>query len=217
MGARVLIVDEHPIFRLGMRALLADEAWVSRVDEAASIAEAIRTVTECPIDVVGLDVRPPDGDGTAHIGRLLRIRRGIRILVVTADEDDETVRAAIAEGAHGYLLKGHDGDDIAAAFHTVAGGGFVLGPGIPHVLHARPSSSVLPPPFDKITARERDLLGYLTAGHANADIAERLGLAEKTVRNQLTSLFDKIGASNRTSAAVLARQNGLTPPSDRYR
>lgn len=207
----VLIVDDHPIFRRGLRAMLAQESWVGAVEEAATVAEAVRTVTERPVDLVGLDVHLPDGRGSDHVGRLLRIRPGIRILMLSVDADEGTVSAALGEGAHGYLLKGDDADDVMAALRTVAAGGFVLGPQVPNPLTSRQGQPALAPPLDKITPREREFLVYLTAGRGNAEIAQRLGLAEKTVRNQMTSLFDKIGVNDRFSAAVLARRNGLTP------
>jgi two-component system nitrate/nitrite response regulator NarL len=207
----VLVVDDQPIFRRGLRALLAHEAWVGAIDEAATVAEAVRTVTEHPIALVCLDVHLSDGQGVDHVGRLLRIRPGLRVLVLTADAGEDTVAAAVGEGAHGYLLKDDDPDDIVAALRTVAAGGFVLGPRVPHALTARRGSAALPPPLDKITPRERELLVYLTAGRGNAEIAQRLGLAEKTVRNQMSSLFDKIGVNDRRNAAVLARQGGLNP------
>jgi DNA-binding NarL/FixJ family response regulator len=210
----VLVVDDHPIFRRGLRALLAQESWVGAIDEATSVAEAVRAVTEHPVDLVGLDVHLPDGEGTDHVGRLLRIRRGLRILMLTVDADEETVAAAVGEGAHGYLLKDDDPDDVVAALRTVAAGGFVLGPRVPHALRSR-DAGVLAPPLDKITPRERELLVYLTAGRGNAEIAQRLGLAEKTVRNQMSCLFDKIGVNDRGTAALLARRSGLAPPAAR--
>jgi len=211
MDVHVLIVDDHPIFRQGLRALLVQERWVGAIDEAATVAEAVRTVTQRPVDLVSLDVHLPDGRGTDHVGRLLRIRRGLRVLMLTGDAGEATVAAAVGEGAHGYLLKDDDPDDVVAALRTVAAGGFVLGPRVPHTLAAQRGPAPLAPPLDKITPRERDLLVYLTAGRGNAEIAQRLGLAEKTVRNQMSFLFDKIGVNDRTNAAILARRSGLAP------
>ncbi|WP_434740138.1 response regulator [Micromonospora sp. SH-82] len=208
---RVLIVDDHPVVRRGLRMMLEGEPWVTAVLEAATCAEAIRLALTEPVGVVAMDVALPDGDGVEATRRIVQGRPETAVLMLTMADDDEVVSRSLHAGARGYLLKDTDPDVIVDALRTVAGGGLVLGPRVgPRVLadlQRRPTP--LPAPFDRLTARERDILRHLAAGEANARIARRFGLSEKTVRNQLSAVFAKLGVSDRVQAALLARDVGL--------
>jgi two-component system nitrate/nitrite response regulator NarL len=207
-GARVLVVDDHPIVRRGLVALLDGEAWVAGVWEAADAEEAVRTAVLEEVDVVAMDVGLPGGDGIEATRRILRSRPTAGVLMLTMSDDDRTVERALAAGARGYLLKETDPDTVVDALRTVASGGVVLGPRIgPAVLAARRPGPAAP--FDRLTVREQEVLRRLAAGRANSVIARELGLSDKTVRNYLSSLFTKLGVVDRVQAAFLAREAGF--------
>jgi DNA-binding NarL/FixJ family response regulator len=211
-GIRVLVVDDHPVVRRGLRTLLDGEPWVGEVLEAATVAEALRAVVTGQIHVVAMDVSLPDGDGVDAVGRIMAVRPEAKVLMLTMADDEEVVTRALRAGARGYLVKETDPDTIVEALHTVAAGGVVLGPRIgPSVLSAlRRAPAELPAPFDRLTARERDILARLASGESNARIARQLGVTEKTVRNQLSSVFAKLEVADRVQAALLARDAGFT-------
>lgn len=208
---RVLIVDDHPVVRRGLRTMLAGEPWVAEVVEAATVAEALTEAVLRRVGVVAMDVALPDGDGVEATRRILRDNPDVKVLMLTMTEDEETVARALRAGALGYVLKDTDPDTILDALRTVAGGGIVLGPRIgPRLLTAvARGTPAVPPPFDQLTKREMDILLRLAAGDSNARIARRLGVSEKTVRNQLSSVFSKLGVADRVQAALLARDAGI--------
>ncbi|MEU1755303.1 response regulator transcription factor [Micromonospora matsumotoense] len=208
----MLVVDDHPVVRRGLRTMLEGETWVDGVLEAATCAEAIGIALTEPVGVVAMDVALPDGDGVEATRRIVQGRPDIRVLMVTMADDEDVVGRSLRAGARGYVLKDTDPDVIVDALRTVAGGGLVLGPRIgPQVLTSLRRQPVeLPPPFDRLTPRERDILRRLSAGDTNARIARHFGLSEKTVRNQLSAVFAKLGVADRVQAALLARDAGLT-------
>ncbi len=207
----VLVVDDHPVFRRGLCALLAGEPWVGDVVEADGVAAAVRCATDGAVDVVAMDVGLPDGDGIEATRRILAARPGLAVLMVTMDHDQDTVARALRAGARGYALKETEPETLVDALRAVAHGGVVLGPRVgPAVLEAlRASPAAVPAPLDRLTARERQLLEQLTRGRSNAQIARQLGVSEKTVRNQLSAVFAKLEVGDRVSAALLARDLGL--------
>ena len=210
--ARVLIVDDHPVVRRGLRTMLEGESWVVEVTEAASCAEAVAAVAHGQVTVVAMDIALPDGDGVQATGQILRHRPEVRVLMLTMADEEELVARALRIGARGYLLKDTDPDLVVDALRTVAGGGLVLGPGIgvAGLGSAQPAAvASLPPPFDRLTPRERDILGHLAAGEDNAQIARRFGLSTKTIRNQVSAILGKLGVSDRVQAALLARNAGI--------
>ncbi|MGK5683431.1 response regulator transcription factor [Actinoplanes sp. URMC 104] len=209
----VLIVDDHPVVRRGLHAMLAAEAWVGEVLEAATVAEAVREVVLRPVHLVAMDVMLPDGDGIEATRRILRARPAVRVLVLTMAQDDDLVSRALAAGARGYVLKMTSPDTLIDSLRTVAGGGMVLGPDVDPVplTCARRAPAALRAPFDRLTVREREVLQRLAGGDTNARIARHLGVTEKTVRNQLTAVFAKLGVADRIQAALLARDAGLGP------
>lgn len=210
-GLRVLIVDDHPVVRRGLRAMLAIETWVSDVYEAATVADAVREVTSRDVDVIAMDVGLPDGDGIEATRRILLSRPDVRVLILTMSEDEQTVSRALRAGATGYVLKDTAPDAVVDALRAVAGGGVVLGPRIgPTMLTSVRRAPVdLPPPLDRLTPRERTILARLAQGDSNARIARHLGLGEKTIRNQLSVVFSKLGVVDRVQAALLAHRVGL--------
>lgn len=212
VGMRVLVVDDHPVVRRGLRTLLDGVEWVCEVLEAATVAEALRAVVTHQVDVVAMDVSLPDGDGVDAVARMLAARPVVKVLMLTMTDDEEIVARALRAGARGYLVKETDPDTLVEALHTVAVGGVVLGPRIAtSVLTALRREPVeLPSPFDRLTARERDVLACLASGESNARIARHLGVSEKTVRNQLSSVFAKLEVADRVQAALRARDAGFT-------
>jgi two-component system nitrate/nitrite response regulator NarL len=210
---RVLIVDDHPIMLRGLRTMLEGEAWVEAVFEARTVADAVKEAVTRRVHVVAMDIelRDGDGDGIEATRRILRALPEVTILMVTMKDDDGLVSRAIGAGARGYVLKDVDPETLIDALRTVAGGGVVLGPkvGLAAITAAQRPPVGLPPPLDQLTPRELEILTLLAAAETNARIARQLGLQEKTVRNQLTSVFTKLGVADRTEAALLAHKLGL--------
>ncbi|GAA2697736.1 response regulator transcription factor [Actinoplanes palleronii] len=210
-GQRVLVVDDHPVVRRGLRAMLESESWVATVTEAATAAEAVRAATVGPVHLIAMDVGLPDGDGIDAAGRILRAAPGTRVLILTMDDDESVVDRALRAGAHGFLLKDTDPELVVDSLRTVAGGGVVLGPRTAGALLTgmRSAPARVPAPFDRLSEREREVVTRLTTGESNAQIARWLGLSEKTVRNQLSLIFAKLGVTDRLRVALLARDAGL--------
>lgn len=210
-GGRVLIVDDHPVVRRGLRTMLEGEPWVTDIFEAATTAEAISLAVSQRVQVIAMDVALPDGDGVEATQRIMQSCPDVKILMLTMANDEDVVSRSLRAGARGYVLKDTDPDAIVDALRTVAQGGVVLGPGIGPAmlasLHRRPAE--LPPPFNQLTPRERDILSRLASGDSNARIARHFGLSEKTVRNQLSGIFAKLGVADRVQAALRARDVGL--------
>jgi DNA-binding NarL/FixJ family response regulator len=210
---RVLIVDDHPVVRRGLRAMLESEPWVGEVLEAATAAEAVREAVTGKADLVVMDVALPDGDGIDAATRLAQARPEARVAILTMSDDAAVVARALRAGVAGYLLKDTPPEAALDAMHTIACGGFVLGPRVGTALLAtvRQGPVDLPAPFNRLNERERAILTRLAGGDSNARIARHLGVSEKTVRNQLSTVFTKLGVSDRVQAALLARDAGIAP------
>jgi two-component system nitrate/nitrite response regulator NarL len=208
---RVLIVDDHPVVRRGISALLEDEPWVGEVAEAATVEEAVKEAVSRQVNVIAMDIALPDGDGIDATRRILQRRPEVKVLMVTLTEDEDTVERALRAGARGYVLKDTDPDAVVDALRAVAGGGLVLGPKVgPAMLTTlRRAPAALPAPFDQLTPRERDILAGLARGEANAQIARHLGVGEKTIRNQLTTVFAKLNVADRTNAVLRIKDAGV--------
>ena len=209
----VLIVDDHPIFRDGLAGLLATLPEFEVTGTASTASEAVAAITHNPPDVVLMDINLPGTSGVEATRQATQIAPGTAVLVVTMVDDDDTVYAALAAGARGYLLKGASGEDIAAALRTVASGGAVFGAGIATRLLAatptqRPGTTLAAP--EDLTARERQVLQLLADGASNRHIARTLGISLKTVQNHVSRILDKLQAADRTQAVLRAR--GLTSP-----
>ncbi|MEU4192094.1 response regulator transcription factor [Kribbella sp. NPDC026611] len=205
---RVLVADDHPVVRDGLRALFEQLPEMELVGEAATGREAVRgAVTERP-DVVIMDLGMPDLDGFAATAEIGKAAPEVAVLVLTMTDDDRTLSRAVRAGAKGYLLKGATKEEIRRAVTAVAAGEAIFGPSVAGRLLGQLSA---PPadPFPQLTPRERDVLGLLATGRSNAGIAEYLGLSLKTVNNLTSSVFTKLHVNGRTEAALLARDHGL--------
>jgi DNA-binding NarL/FixJ family response regulator len=207
----VLVVDDHPIFRKGPRALLGGQPALRLVGEAASGAEAVRLAADLRPDVIMMDLQMPGGDGLTAIRQIVAARPESRILVVTMFEDDDSVFAAMRAGARGYVLKDMDDDEIARAILAVGHGEAIFSPAIAARLvtffAARPAGAT--GAFPELTESERSVLRLMAQGVNNQAIAQRLGLSPKTVRNYVSNIFGKLQVADRAQAIVRARQAGL--------
>ena len=209
---RVVVADDHPMYRYGLGAVLATSDAIDVVAEAASGDELVRLVDRETPDVVLTDLAMPGLDGAAATARILHGHPGTAVLVLTMHHDDEALFSALRAGARGYLLKDADGDDIIHAVLAVADGEAVFGAAVADRIvgfftdaHRDYTAAVFP----QLTARERDVLHHLAAGRGNHEIARRLVLSEKTVRNHVGSILTKIQAPSRAAAVALARDAGL--------
>ena len=210
---RVLIADDHPVVRRGLRALLSTVNGFEVVGEAADGAEAVREAQLTRPDVVLMDVRMPDLDGVEATRRIRKAVPETAVLMLTMYDDDATVFTAMQAGARGYLLKGAEQDDIADAIRAVVRGQAIFGPGIAgRVLgyfSSPPSPAPTEDPFPELTAREREILELLAEGKRTSAIASALFLSPKTVSNNLTSIFAKLEVADRAEAIIRAREHGL--------
>jgi two-component system, NarL family, nitrate/nitrite response regulator NarL len=207
----VLVVDDHPVVHRGMAALLAGVEWVGRTVIAESVTEALAQATTHRPDLAVVDIRLPDGNGVDVVRQLGRLVPGCRALVLTMDAEPETVRDALDAGAAGYLLKDCEPELILDALSTLRHGGLVLGARALTAL-SDPDPDPLPAPFDRLNPREVTLAALVGAGLSNHSVATRLGVSEKTVRNQLSIVLVRVGARDRVHLAVLVRELGITVP-----
>ncbi len=208
---RVLVADDHPIFRDGLAVLLASVDGIDVVGTAADGAEAVAAATRLLPDVVVMDVQMPRLNGVEATRRLAADAPSVGILVLTMSEDDGTVFAAVRAGARGYLVKGAEQQEIVRAITTVASGGAVFGATLAQRI-ADFFAAGPPAPteaFPQLTAREREILGLLAAGRSNQQIAAALFLSPKTVRNNVSNVFAKLQVADRAEAIVRAREAGL--------
>jgi DNA-binding NarL/FixJ family response regulator len=208
---RVAVADDHPVVRDGLRALFSSLPDTELVAEATTGREAIRAAVTARPDVLVMDLRMPDLDGIAATAEISRLAPDVAVLVLTMFEDDESVFAAMRAGARGYLVKGASQEEISHAISGVAAGGAIFGPGVARrVLQyfAAPPPAV-ETPFPELSPREREVLDLIAAGLSNAAIAQRLGLAGKTVGNHISTIFAKLQVATRAEAIVRARDAGL--------
>ena len=209
---RVLIVDDHPVFRDGLAGLLATVPEVEVVGTAGTAEEALIAVRQAAPDVVLMDINLPGASGVEATRQTTQISPATAVLVISMVDDDDSVFAAMAAGARGYVLKGASAAEITAALRTVASGGAVFGAGVAGRLLARtPARPTAPARPDDLTAREREVLDLLAEGASNRQIARSLGLSLKTVQNHVSRILDKLQAADRTQAALRAR--GIPPSS----
>ena len=208
---RVLIVDDHPVVRRGLAALLGTISGFEVVGEAPDGDSAVREAQVTRPDVVLMDVRMPGCDGVEATRRIRAVAPRTAVLILTMHDDDATVFTAMQAGARGYLLKGAEQEEIEAALRAVVAGQAIFGPGIAVRLldHFAHQPTAPTEPFPELSARERDILGLLAQGGRTAEIARTLHLSPKTVSNNLTSIFAKLEVTDRTGAVIRARENGL--------
>jgi DNA-binding NarL/FixJ family response regulator len=214
---RVLIADDHPLFREGLRALLAGRPTFEVVAVATTGAEAVAEAERTQPDVAVVDLRMPGGDGLSATARIREVSPGTRILMLTSFDGDREVADALAAGAHGYLVKSADPEEIAEGVTAVAAGAAVLSDAVLAAL-ARRSSEPRVRPLPELIDREFDVLEAMARGLDTDGIALRLGLQAKTVRNNISSILVKLHARDRTAAVLLARQHGIggTRPDDQH-
>ncbi|MDQ3465762.1 MAG: response regulator transcription factor [Actinomycetota bacterium] len=207
---RVVLVDDHPVVRRGLRALLESLSGYEVVAEATNGEAGVREVQLTNPDVVLMDIRMDGLDGIEATRRIRAAAPGVAVLVLTMFDDDDTVFAAMRAGAQGYLLKGAEQVDIDRAIRAVVAGEAIFSPGVAQrVLGYFAAPPAVADPFPDLTARERDVLDLVAAGHRNSAIAEQLVLSPKTVANHISSIFVKLAVANRSAAIVRARQGGL--------
>jgi DNA-binding NarL/FixJ family response regulator len=214
---RILIVDDHPVFRFGLRALLNAIPDTEVVGEVTSGEEVIALAGSVRPDVILMDINMPRVNGIEATRRIREMHPDIRILMVTMLEDD-SVFAAMRAGARGYVVKGAEPAEVLRAIRAVADGEAIFSPGIAerlmHYFATPPAASDSTrwsetPAFPDLTEREREVLALIAQGLTNSAIAERLVLSQKTVRNYITEIFSKLQVADRAQAIIRARNAGL--------
>jgi DNA-binding NarL/FixJ family response regulator len=201
---RVLVVDDHPIVRSGIVALLQTAADVAVVGEASTGAEAVDLALGLTPDIVLMDLRMPGMDGDEATARILAQRPNVRVLILTTYESDDSILTAIEAGASGYLLKAAPQEEILAGVRAVARGEVALAPRIAALLVARVKT-----PMPTLSPRETQVLGLVASGASNPSIAATLFVSEATVKTHLLHVFEKLGVSDRTRAVTRAMELGL--------
>jgi DNA-binding NarL/FixJ family response regulator len=215
---RVLLADDQQLMREGLRTLLEMEEGITVVGEAADGAGAVQAFEDLAPDVVLMDIRMPKMDGVEATRRIRGRWPGARILMLTTFDEDELVFEAVRVGARGYLLKDVSGAELAAAVRDVARGGAALQSGVARKVMDAFARLAQPGPAAErhlvapLSGRERAVLGLLARGLSNKEIAEKLFLAEGTVKNHVSTILQKIDARDRTQAALKARELGLLDP-----
>lgn len=206
---RVVIVDDHVVFREGLRALIGRVDSIEVAGEAATTDEAVDVVDAVQPDVVLMDLHLPGEGGVSATARILADHPGIGILVLTMHSDDEHVGEALAAGARGYLLKDADPDAIVRGIHALHTGQLIFDPGVADHLLAAAALRTTVRPFPSLTEREYEILDRIAKGLRNDAIAARMGISMKTVQNNVSSILLKLGAVDRAQAVAMARDAGL--------
>ena len=211
---RVLVADDHPVFRRGLCATLEEITGVEVVGAVADGAQAVAAARELLPDVVLMDLAMPEMDGRTACRLITTEMPHIAVLVLTMSDDPDSIDAALRAGARGYLLKGAYEDAIARALATVAVGDLHLSRAAAQHVLSRLDGRVRAAPtlFTQLSARETEILDLVAQGKGNAVIARELYLSDKTVRNHVSNILTKIGAANRTEAIHMARHGGLGQP-----
>jgi DNA-binding NarL/FixJ family response regulator len=211
---RVLIADDHPLFRNGMRALLAADPATEVIGEATTGDEVFTLASTLQPDVILMDLKMPGVDGIEATRRILHTSPHIRILIVTMYEDDQSVFAAMRAGARGYLLKGAAPEEVMRAITAIGHGEAIFSPAIATRLidfFAGLQPAAFPNPLPQLTDREREILLLIAQGQDNATIARNLSLSSKTVSNYVSNILSKLQVTDRTQAMLRARQAGFGP------
>lgn len=209
---RILIADDHPLFRDGLRGLLESVADTEVVGEAATGEVAIQAAASLQPDIILMDIKMPGMNGLQAMRVILDTSPHIAILVVSMLEDDDSIFAAMRAGARGYLPKGATQTEMLRAIRAVANGEAIFGPGIAQRLlrfFSPAHPPVLPRIFPELTERETEILALIASGHTNEAIAERLVLNLKTVRNHVSNICSKLQVTDRAQAVLRAREAGL--------
>jgi len=209
---RILVADDHLLFRDGLRALIDSAADCELAGEATTGKEAVSLAADLQPDVVLMDVKMPDMDGLQATRQIVRTSPHIGILVLTMLEDDNSVFAAMRAGAKGYVLKGASHGELLQAIRAVAGGQAIFSAAIAtrmvdffNAMHP----AKVPDVFPELTGREREVLGLIAQGANNSEIAKELVISPKTVSNHITNILSKLQVADRTEAIIKAREAGL--------
>ena len=210
---RILIADDHPLFRHGLRTLLAALPDAAVVGEATTGEEVLALAAGAQPDVILMDIKMPGVNGIEATRRVLAASPHVRVLIVTMFEDDASVFAAMRAAARGHLLKGAEKEEVLVAIRAVARGEAVFGPAIAQRLiryfAATPAAPAAQAAFPELTDREREILGLLAQRHTNAEIAGALRLTTKTVSNYVSNILGKLQVADRAEAILRARAAGL--------
>jgi DNA-binding NarL/FixJ family response regulator len=207
----ILIADDHPLFRKGMRTLLDSMPDIEVVGEATSGQEAVEKGLALKPDLVLMDLQMPGGGGLEATRRLTESDPHIHVLVVTLFEDDDSVFAALRAGARGYILKDADEEEMMRAIRAIGKGEAIFSPTIAARLvdYFAGTRVASPEIFPELTDREREILQLIARGQSNAQIAEQLSISLKTVRNHVSNIYNKLQVADRAQAAIRAREAGL--------
>jgi DNA-binding NarL/FixJ family response regulator len=200
---RLLLVDDHAVVRAGLNAILGADPRLAIVGAVATVAEVLPAVVAYRPAVVLLDVRLPDGSGTTLVRSLKALPEAPRVAMLTSFAEPVEVFAALEAGVDGYLLKDSDADALVAALVAIAAGQQVLHPQIRPLVLGGPPANVAGGRLASLSAAERRVLALVTEGRTNKEIADAVGLAEKTVRNQMTVILSKLGVERRAQAVAL--------------
>jgi DNA-binding NarL/FixJ family response regulator len=208
---RVLLADDHPVVRAGLRGMLSAEPDIEIAGEAGSGPEAVTLARTGRYDLILMDLRMPGGDGVAATEQIIADDPGARVLVLTTYETDADILRAVEAGAAGYLLKAATPAELADAVRAAARGETVLAPSVAErlVTHVRR------PQRESLSARETEVLARVALGRTNAEIGRELFISEATVKTHLLRAFAKLGVSGRTAAVTTAIERGLLPPPGR--
>jgi len=209
---RILIADDHPLVRSGMRALLQTTDDLEIVGEADSGEQVVRIAATLQPDVIIMDLRMPGIGGIEATRRILQANPSIRILVVTLLEEDDTLFAALRAGARGYILKEASEVEVLRAIRAVGEGEAIFSTSMAQRLvgfFSAPQQAASSLPFADLTEREREILALIAQGRSNSEIAQQLVISPKTVRNYISSIFGKLQVADRAQAIIRARESGL--------
>jgi len=211
---RVLLVDDSPIIRLGLRSALEDHADIVIAGEAGTAAAGLEAVNKLKPDVVMLDLHLPDKSGLLACRDFLKVRPNLPVLILTSSSSERHMHDAIAAGAKGYLLKENDGAALASALRAVFRGDSVLDPSMAGQVLNLVKNRGTPTPAERLSQlspQERRVVALLAGGGTNKEIGDQLGLTEKTVKNYLATIFSKLNITRRTQAAALYVEAGHAP------
>jgi DNA-binding NarL/FixJ family response regulator len=211
-NTRVLVADDHAVFRYGMRAMLANAQGLEVVAEAATGEEAVEKAAEVRPDIVLMDIQMPGMNGIEATRRIVQANPEVRVVEVTMFGDDDSVFLAMRAGARGYVLKGADAEEVMKVLRAVAQGEAYFGPEIARRImgfFSSPKPAPASEAFPELTSREVEVLGLIAQGLSNQEIASRLYVSQKTVRNHVSHIFLKLQVADRAQAIVRAREAGL--------